>query len=55
MYHLYYERHKSVQITNVIDYPSAELIHSDLCDVIVVFDFEIIKSMTLIQRNVLIF
>jgi hypothetical protein len=52
MYKLYREGHKGVIIKNVFDYPSKKLMRHNVSDVIVVFDFDIIKSFKLIQSNV---
>jgi hypothetical protein len=52
MYKLYREGHKGVIIKNIFVYPSKKLTTLNLSDVIVIFDFDLIKSFKLIQRNV---
>jgi len=52
IFKLFREGHKAVVIKNVIDYPSKKLFRPNFSDVIVVFDFDIIKSFKLIQKNV---
>jgi len=52
MFKLFREGHKGVVIKNVIDYPSKRLFCPNYSDIIVVFDFDIIKSFKLIQKNV---
>ena len=49
---LFRDGHKGVIIKNAIDYPSKKLFRPTLCDIIVIFDFDIIKSFKLIQSNV---
>ena len=52
MYKLHNEDHKGVIIKNVYDYPSKKLFSLENSDVIVIFDFDIIKSFKVIQSNV---
>jgi hypothetical protein len=52
IYKLHREGHKIVRIINVFDYPSKKLMRPTGSDVIVVFDYECIKSFKLIMKGV---
>lgn len=52
IFKLFRNGHKGVIIKNIIDYPSKKFFRPNFSDVIVVFDFNIIQSFELIQKNV---
>ena len=52
MYQLQRENIPSARIFNIMDYPSKELFRPTFSDVIVIFDFDHIKSFKKIQKNV---
>ena len=54
MYQLQRENIPSARIFNVMDYPSKKLLRPNFSDVIVIFDFDQIKSFKRIQNNVVV-
>ncbi len=52
VYDLHQQGYKSVRIKGVVDYPSKKYAILNSSDVIIVFDFSVIKSWKLIERNV---
>jgi len=54
MYQLQRENIPSARIFNVMDYPSKKLFRPTFSDVIVVFDFEHIKTFKVIEKNVVV-
>ncbi len=52
IYKLRNESYSSVLITNVFDFPSRKLMVNNRSDVLVIFDFSIIKSVKLIEEGI---
>ncbi len=46
-------RHKAVLIKNVIDFPSRDLMRIEASDIVVVYDFDIIQNLKLVQSEIL--
>jgi hypothetical protein len=55
IYRLYKSDEKAYLITDVFDYPSNELMIHNESDVLVIFDFSIIKSIDLKEDNIIRF